>query len=119
MGKPQSPKCTSLTTDQPFRRKRRCRESPMIAERKMSDMHRLGDVRTAEIDDRAFSSAAFGKACVRCRGESLQARFQRPIRELQIDEPRTCYFHPFEKRRLLQLLRDLLRNGARIGFCKF
>ena len=57
--RPQSPRCTSLTTVQPLARKSRCRQSPMIGGAQMTDMHRLGDVGAAEIDDDASCPCRF------------------------------------------------------------
>ena len=81
----------------------------------MSDMHRLGDVRPAEIDDDALALPALRERGVGLRVERLKPLFERILRKLEIDEARPRDHRLGDQRRFAQARGDLLRDRARVG----
>ena len=80
----------------------------------MSDMHRLGDVRPAEIDDDALALPARRERTRGLRVERLQPPFECGGRELDVDEARARDHRFADQRRFAQARGDLLGDRARV-----
>ncbi len=85
----------------------------------MADMHRLGDVRPAEIDDKRLALARLWSAETRVPGKGHAACGQRSVGDVQIDEAGTRDLDLGEQRIRLQARRNLVRNRTRIGLGLF
>ncbi len=81
----------------------------------MPDMHGLGDVRSAEIQDRTLARAAAGKRRIGIGRKALQPLLQDLVLELEIDEARSGNGDICEQARIAQPRRDLLGDGS--GIC--
>jgi hypothetical protein len=85
----------------------------------MADMHRLGDVGTAEIDHHGarftIPCAGVGRTQPRIARQAIETVRQRRIGDVEIEKAGAGDFHFGECRISLQAACDLLGDGARIG----
>jgi len=82
----------------------------------MSHMHGLGDIRTAEIDHESLARAGLRRSQIGIARHGVKPLGQHGIGDVEIDESGPRDFDLRKQRIGLQSRRNLLGDGARIGF---